>query len=279
MPMKVRYTVLDGELLSENRTGTERDYVPDPAGSTVALLDSTQGQTDTFSYWPYGEDRDRAGTTALSFRFIGTRGYYRDAADRSYLRARHYAGGRGSFFTRAAPSQRSSGEQPYTYANANPTSFIDPDGKRPIRRPQYFPDLWNRPGFLENNNCWSYACNTPFNSRPTDWPASEPDYKPEPGGAGCGGNNCTCRALIDCVEKSGAGLKPRRGRCPNGTYTVILFIRPKPPCGFHFIRLDSNGLWSEKCGGLRVGPQFDNPYQRAIDNGYNVVCQHFCATK
>ena len=36
MPMKVRYTVFDGKVVSENRNGTERDYVPDPLGSTVA---------------------------------------------------------------------------------------------------------------------------------------------------------------------------------------------------------------------------------------------------
>lgn len=38
----VRYTVIEGEVLSENRNGTKQDYVPDPLGSTVALLDNTQ---------------------------------------------------------------------------------------------------------------------------------------------------------------------------------------------------------------------------------------------
>ena len=52
--MRVRYTVIDGEVVSEKRSGVERDYVPDPLGSTVALLDNTQAQTDTFAYWPYG---------------------------------------------------------------------------------------------------------------------------------------------------------------------------------------------------------------------------------
>ena len=56
MTMTVRYTTLDGEIVSENRRGVMRDYVPDPLGSTVALLDNTQTQTDTFSYWPYGEN-------------------------------------------------------------------------------------------------------------------------------------------------------------------------------------------------------------------------------
>ena len=54
MAMRVAYTVLDGEIISENRGGVERDYVPDPLGSTVALLDNTQAQTDTFTTWPLG---------------------------------------------------------------------------------------------------------------------------------------------------------------------------------------------------------------------------------
>ena len=75
----VNYTVLDGEIISENRNGVERDYVPDPQGNTVALMDSNQTITDTFNYWPYGEQQSRTGTTPTPFRFVGTRGYYRDS--------------------------------------------------------------------------------------------------------------------------------------------------------------------------------------------------------
>ena len=60
MPV-TNYTTLDGEIVYENRGGVERDYVPDALGSTVALLDSAQAKTDTFTYWPYlrgSEDAD-----------------------------------------------------------------------------------------------------------------------------------------------------------------------------------------------------------------------------
>jgi hypothetical protein len=53
MAMTVRYTVLDGETMSENRGGVIRDYLPDALGNTIALLDSSQTKTDTFSYYPY----------------------------------------------------------------------------------------------------------------------------------------------------------------------------------------------------------------------------------
>ena len=62
--MKARYTVIDGEIIAEKRNGVRSLYVPDPLGSTVALLDNTQAQTDTFSYWPYGENDTRTGATA-----------------------------------------------------------------------------------------------------------------------------------------------------------------------------------------------------------------------
>jgi hypothetical protein len=83
MPMKARYTVVEGEVIAEKRSGVRKLYVPDPLGSTVALLDNTQSQTDTFTYWPYGEEKTITGTTDTLFRFVGTQGYYRDSASRT----------------------------------------------------------------------------------------------------------------------------------------------------------------------------------------------------
>ena len=57
--MQTRYTVIDAEIIAEKRGGLRKQYVPDPLGSTVALLDNTQAQTDTFTYWPYGEVASR----------------------------------------------------------------------------------------------------------------------------------------------------------------------------------------------------------------------------
>src|SRR6476660_2701900 len=95
----VRYTTVNGEVIAEKRSGARRLYVPDPLGSTVALLDNTQTQTDTFSYWPYGEERPRTGTTPTPFRFVGTAGYYRDSATKTYVRARHFDARLGTWLT------------------------------------------------------------------------------------------------------------------------------------------------------------------------------------
>ena len=93
------YTYLDGELVSENRGGTKRDYVPDPLGSTIALLDNSQTKTDTFSYWPYGEVASRTGTNATPYQYVGTLGYYRDSASRTYVRARTLNTSHGRWMT------------------------------------------------------------------------------------------------------------------------------------------------------------------------------------
>ena len=50
----VNYTLVDGELLAENRDNVRGWYVPDPFGSPIALLDNTHSKTDTFSYRLYG---------------------------------------------------------------------------------------------------------------------------------------------------------------------------------------------------------------------------------
>src|SRR5438132_14014422 len=99
MAMKVRYEVINGEVIAEKRGGVRRCYVPDPLGSTVALLDNTQSKTDTFEYWPYGEVRTRTGTTATPFQYVGTWGCYRDSSTRTYARARTYRQDHGRWMT------------------------------------------------------------------------------------------------------------------------------------------------------------------------------------
>ena len=83
----VRYTTVNGEIIAEKRNGVRSLYVPDPLGSTVALLDNTQTKTDTFEYWPYGEVRTRTGAIATPFQFVGTLGYRQDSISRTYVRA------------------------------------------------------------------------------------------------------------------------------------------------------------------------------------------------
>lgn len=126
----VTYTVVNGELLSENRSGTKRDYVPDPLGSTVALLDSSQTKTDTWTYWPYGEVKTRTGTNATPFQFVGTFGYFQDTSNRTYARARILRVTLGRWLTEDPIGFRGRDTNLHRYVANRPTFLIDPKGLR-----------------------------------------------------------------------------------------------------------------------------------------------------
>ena len=127
MPMKVRYTVADGEVVSELRNGVRKDYVPDPLGNTVALLDNTLTVTDSWEYWPYGETR--SGSSATPFTFVGTLGYFKDTSSRTYVRARHYRQNLGRWQT-VDPLWPL--EPAFAYAFNRPTRIVDPTGRYSI---------------------------------------------------------------------------------------------------------------------------------------------------
>src|SRR5687767_14349607 len=95
----VRYTVMNGQIVAEKRGAIRSHYVSDSTGSTVALSNSFATITDTYAYWPYGELVSSTGTTGTPFRFVGTLGYYRDNAERQYIRRRFYDPARGNFLT------------------------------------------------------------------------------------------------------------------------------------------------------------------------------------
>jgi RHS repeat-associated protein len=124
----VRYTTVNGEVIAEKRNGARRLYTPDPLGSTVALLDNTQTQVDTFTYWPYGEVRTSTGTTPPPFQFVGTQGYYSDGVGRTYVRARYLHTQKGRWLTQDPLHYPAGDANVYRYAFANPIVLNDPSG-------------------------------------------------------------------------------------------------------------------------------------------------------
>src|SRR5690242_2106787 len=124
----VRYTVINGRLLFENRDGVKRDYLSDSLGTTMALVDNTQTKTDTFTYWPYWEERTRTGTTATPFRFVGALGYYKDASSRLYVKARVLDGLKGRWLTADTIGFEGGDANVFRYAYDNPMTYTDPSG-------------------------------------------------------------------------------------------------------------------------------------------------------
>lgn len=122
----ISFGCFDDEVVCENRVGQDRDFLPDPLGSTMALLDASQSKTDIWFYWPYGEERARTGTTPTPFQFVGTLGYYKDSAARVYVRARSYRTGLAMWMT-VDPLWPD--ESAYAYVEHNPVTWQDPTGR------------------------------------------------------------------------------------------------------------------------------------------------------
>jgi hypothetical protein len=90
MAMPVVYSNFCGRVVSETRGGVESDYVSDPLGSTIGLMNSAGTMTDRWEYWPYGEVVSRSGSNPTPLTFLGVIGYFRDVLDKLlYVPARH----------------------------------------------------------------------------------------------------------------------------------------------------------------------------------------------
>jgi len=121
------YTWLDGEIVGQNANGVKRDFVPDPLGSTIALLDENQTTTDTFAYWPYGEIRT-GGSAQTRYQFLGSKGQ-RLVGGRDQATFRDLVLDLGRWLT-VDPLWPSAAA--YAYAMDSPTSLTDPEGLFPI---------------------------------------------------------------------------------------------------------------------------------------------------
>jgi RHS repeat-associated protein len=71
MTMKVVYNVINGIVAAENRGGVRSRYVGNAVGSTMALLNTSQAVSDSWSYMPYGETTRITGTTATKLLYVG----------------------------------------------------------------------------------------------------------------------------------------------------------------------------------------------------------------
>ena len=68
MALAVRYTVIDGVIVHEDRGGVGKNYIPDTLGSTAKLADTSV--TDTYEYWPYGELKSHTGSSTTSLHHL-----------------------------------------------------------------------------------------------------------------------------------------------------------------------------------------------------------------
>jgi RHS repeat-associated protein len=125
MAMSATYTSFAGSIVKETRGGSVKRYVADTLGSTAKLTNTSGTVTDSFEYWPYGEERSRTGTTATPFTFVGTLGYYKDVTGRLYVRARILMAKYARWLTVDPQWPDASA---YVYVYAMPARYTDPTG-------------------------------------------------------------------------------------------------------------------------------------------------------
>ena len=133
------YTIVHSEILSENRSGTERAYLSDVIGSTMALADSSQAVTDTFSYWPFGEQKSHSGPSQTPLRFLGVYGARRDSATRTHIGAREL---KTSLARWSQQDRLWMDRTRYSYSLDNPINYRDSDGYQAELAPKPPPPLY-----------------------------------------------------------------------------------------------------------------------------------------
>ena len=127
MPV-VNYTTVNGRILHEDRNGVKTLFMPDTLGNVIETRNMDTGaQTSSTTYWPYGEVRTQTGTNPSPFGFCGVWGYYTQAGQPTYVRARYYRPNLGRWQT-VDPLWPS--EDAYLYGINSPVALIDPSGEK-----------------------------------------------------------------------------------------------------------------------------------------------------
>jgi RHS repeat-associated protein len=159
MPV-VNYTTVNGRILHEDRNGVKTLFMPDTLGNVIETRNMDTGaQTSSTTYWPYGEVRTQTGTNPSPFGFCGVWGYYTQAGQPTYVRARYYRPHLGRWQT---VDPLWPWEDAYTYARQSPAKRKDYYGASPSydNEPIHDPDEINCNGPIQDN-CWN-SCHSEY---------------------------------------------------------------------------------------------------------------------
>jgi len=128
MAMSVTYATVNGMLVMENRGGVKTEYISDTLGNLIQCRDMSGNKTYEAWYWSYGEVRESTGTNPSPWGFVGTLGYYTDALNYLYVRARYY---RPNLTRWQTVDPLWSDEQAFGYVDQNPIYLVDASGLGP----------------------------------------------------------------------------------------------------------------------------------------------------
>jgi RHS repeat-associated protein len=112
--------------VSERRGTTSKYFQGDHLGSTRAITNSSQTQTDTWIYDAFGRVMTRTGTSVAPFQFAGGWQYQSDADSGLMLLGHRYYDSETGRFISCDPAKH--GDNWYTYCENNPLGWVDPKG-------------------------------------------------------------------------------------------------------------------------------------------------------
>jgi RHS repeat-associated protein len=211
MPV-VNYTTVNGRILHEDRGGVKTLFMPDTLGNVIETRNMDTGaQTSSTTYWPYGEVRTQTGTNPSPFGFCGKWGYYTQAGQPTYVRARYYRPNLGRWQT---VDPLWPWESAYGYAKIDPLKQIDPTGLYtegpdkggPVPRYTLPPQFYHYGNYCGLNN-WKSGCDRPKPLNCIDEACQRHDDCLDKADYwGPSGTICNCRLLweaITCFELAG----------------------------------------------------------------------------
>ncbi len=129
-----------GGLSSQRRNSTSSYYAFDLSANTRALFNGA-GITDRYLYGAFGVEQIVTGSTENPMRFGGQVGYFRDLAERLYVRARWYEVGVGRWVSRDPAIPPYLLQAGYLYAMDSPASLGDPSGLQALPQPPAYPPV------------------------------------------------------------------------------------------------------------------------------------------
>jgi RHS repeat-associated protein len=128
-----RYTTVRGSIVSENRNGVIRDYITNPLGNTISLLDNTQTQTDQWSYMPFGETSRIKGSNSTAMLYVGARSCRQNSTGTKSLMGRRVLDLQKARWMTQDPIGFAGGDwNLYRYTYNTPVSALDPSGLKPL---------------------------------------------------------------------------------------------------------------------------------------------------
>lgn len=117
-----------GGLTSQRSAGSSQFFGFDMQGNTRLLAGENGGVNERHDYSAFGEQASTLPAGSTSFLFGGKVGYYSDARQRLYVRARHYAPSQGRWMSKDPIGFAGLDWNLYRYVDNNPHNGADPSG-------------------------------------------------------------------------------------------------------------------------------------------------------